>query len=193
MRPDNNNRQNISNDTRLFTQLFKNDPAKMKMLQDNFPEDWQIELAHKLRNQGSNSYTEPNPMLPMSPEIKKKLYDLQNIQNKNMDGWLMTNNQQNLNAVTGILKNEQENFIGYPSNTYTSNYEIERQDLDNLRSFLNNGILESQEIIPAAPGERSYGGFKQSPYFTMEGALMPAPQMSELEKLMQLSRQQARR
>jgi len=53
------------------------------------------------------------------------------------------------------------------------------------------GILSNSEEW-LSPSVSPYNNVSQ-PYFTMEGALMPAPQMSELEKLMQLSRQQAGR
>lgn len=190
----------IDVDTRRIIQLYKNDPAKMKILQDNFPEDWQIELADKLRNQGNYDYN-PNPMKSMNPEDINKVRELERIQDTNLSQGFgsiggPSQSQQNLNAVTGILNNDQENFIGYPSDyndvstpKFGGYYD---PNLEGLRKFLNNGILESQEILPSGD-DMMTRTFQKSPYFTMEGALMPAPQMSELEKLMQLSRQQAGR
>jgi len=69
--------------------------------------------------------------------------------------------------------------------------------LDNIGDIQR--ILDSQTGILSNSEERlsptvsAYSPNVSQPYFTMEGALMPAPQMSELEKLMQLSRQQAGR
>lgn len=191
-----NNR--IDADTRRFIQLYKNDPAKMKMLQDSFPEDWKIELMQKLGNQGRNySY---NFMESMNPEDVNKVRELERIQQMNADygfgRYYPSENQKNLNDATGILNNDQENFIGYPSDynlpkapTFGGYFD---PNLEGLRKFLNNGILESQEILPSGD-DMMTRNFQKSPYFTMEGALTPAPQMGELEKLMQRSRQQAGR
>jgi hypothetical protein len=193
----------INSDTRRFIQLYKNDPAKMKMLQKNFPEDWEIQLMQKLRNQTNNgfdgSYYIPNHLKSMHPQDIDKIRELERIQQINeKEGFgYPSESQRNLNEITGILSNDQENFIGYPENLNAGEYvphDNPRRDmLSNLRNLLQDNIPENQQtrnIIPSPYlNNSSYG----MPYFTMEGALTPAPQMDELEKLMQRSRQQARR
>jgi|MudIll2142460700_1097286.scaffolds.fasta_scaffold396767_2 hypothetical protein len=66
-----------------------------------------------------------------------------------------------------------------------------------LQRLLNDatGIYDNQEvdISPSSTfNMQTASGWDKSPYFTMEGALMPAPQMGSLEKLMQRYRQEKR-
>lgn len=194
----------INADTRRIIQLFKDDPAKMKMLQKKFPSSLEVGLEQYSRNLGNNpNYKKLNPLTSMNLEDANKVRDLERIQvinaNGNSDvGFYPSESQRNLNAVTGILSNDQENFIGYPDIGGWGDLDTQdansRGVLKQLYDLLNDDISENQQTSKIIPSNTlNNSDFTQSPYFTMEGALMPAPQMSELEKLMQLSRQQAGR
>jgi hypothetical protein len=75
--------------------------------------------------------------------------------------------------------------------------DLGASEIEVLQKLLNDatGIYDNQEvdISPSSTfNMQTASGWNKSPYFTMEGALMPAPQMDSLEKLMQRYRQEKR-
>lgn len=93
----------------------------------------------------------------------------------------------------------RRNFGQEPDTISRKTPDFQRQlgmgEIRVLQELLNQatGIYDNAEVdISPSSTFNMPGSFEKAPYFTMEGALTPAPQMGELEKLMQLYRQEKR-